>query len=1669
MKKFINKILSLVLSFALVLGVLMPCFSGVFASALTAENAQIKNQLDSACDNLIAAWEQMAGENTPSNLGEFTPYELFSEAVNFNISGYTGTASFVSAKNTLGTLLAGAFNPTALKKAWADIYKTDTIDFLYPFGVTGASTADATYFYTGATGVTVENTAQEDLHIWGKKTATFDYALPINRTNSSNGGKNDYTVFISSDADAYEKGDLSNHYNCLRSVYSADDIYLTFRVNKINTAATGTRIGFRITGYYADQGFGVRDTNYYVDINGAMVGKVITVKFSDLAKAAGHTDWQKGYSINGSISRIECQLCDNDASANASVNITFGTAISVKQKALPTDEESADWTVADWINAAKEVDLTDCFNTDAFVSALNSAEELRKLSGIEIAPSVETTDSLAGESFSDFGNNLLAGIKPEINYYDGISDKKEEKFTPNFKNLTDNILTNGIALNDNQFAGNGAFVELIYDMGKVGIVEKAAVASAETAALRNYKYKLYASKNRGELFTADALITSYTNKNNSAVQVFDYKANADISARYFAIRIYAPACDMASFDNIVRINELGVWGRLKNYEVSASVFSANRIKELGKNLILESTTKPFIRANTGNRQNFTSLFSAEKYPLEYACDADVSTILGVSGNYRMLHKDDYTSLHLYFDLGEAYNIDKFLFSSIEGAFMQIGKYKIHASNDLNQLFTDKSVIADYDNTVDTTVTQIFTMNAPVVARYVSFHITLALCDYESLMALRGKGWEGAAIRFSELGIFGEKYVKPAEQENLLTCIPVEVSRVDENGNKTAVSVSEYLGETHKLTYDGNYEIPAPVNTNGKTLEYLYSIYGTGYIDTLRVVSGNSNVTSLKIYASTVKNAINNESGLIYSYDSAVDGEKKVFEKYFVEAPLKASFIRIVVTTPTDTFSPTEIEAIGWNGGMYEYKNLTLDHADWASYYIQDKSTGEYTSTTENMDKWLPSWSGMYDYQHSALAFDGDLGTVYTYYGGQNNAKSVNIYLSLQTVSYVDDISIYTSLLDDYRPTKMNVYVGNSRNELFASNATPVYQWTEKILSEGAADEDDTTMGDQGADSGEFGEDDPVIDFVTGEIISSGSSSSDNIKEVDKTTPEYLGLYSAKIVPTEITCVRIEILDSNPEYFAHKNKVGGIISEIQINGFEVSRNAVDNIIDTANEMSMRAFDPAVYHDAVANTVKETAQMGSYKGEPIVTVKGIGDSVANSSCNAGVGYVEFRSTSDMTNEVTLADIEDIYFSYKVEKAYSEGSAAARIYICDTLGKWAHNFANYNDTQTVLFIPTSNNQWVETSMSKLVGNEWKSVLVNAFNAQHGTTDKTEADIALKTIRLGFNKSAQADLSFGSMYYEFNEGCNPYANALTNNLGVNNQDPALTFEYYRDGNSLIKRYPTTLGGGKKGEYTDINGIGDTVANSSCSANSGDIVYEVTPDAAAITLDEIENIYFSYKVNKVLSGEKAAARIYIYDQDGILAKTFAVKGTFSVMYLPFTSDGWMQTSIRDIVGENWKNYFVEYYNEDTGTNRTAKDIRISKISLGFNFTGAADMSFGQMYYEYSSSAESSANTTAAIAMLNNARNLIDPTTAKKEDATRFKYSVQMLADVLNMENTESKYLAGDYKKTAPTMKELSLLAQYLDGDLSSDDYIDLNCADINKDGVISEADVTALRKTLMQ
>ena len=1655
MKKLIKKNISVILSVALILGMMLPVFSGVVANAYTAENTVIKNNIDTACDNLIAEWNKLI---TTEGLDKLTPQDLFTEAAALDLSGFENTDAFVAARQNLANILINSYDPTELKNAWGNLYSVVSTDFYSPFVVTGQYVTpgtdqykDATFFKSDRTNITLNTTSESESHIFGAKSVTFDYSLGMNRTGVT--GTTEYEVFLCNDPEKIDDDKLAGSFSSTKKLYGMDDLQFSFVVNKINTAATGTKIGFKVTASINDS-FSVLKSSYYVDINEGMLGKVQTVKFSDIVTAAGlDENWLEGFHTADTVSRIEMQLCDADSANNAAVNMTLGSVVGINYIELPTEEETANWNVSDWVYAAESINTDGVHNVDAFKTATEHAKELKEISGVEVSNTVSTYND---SEFNIYDKNLLEGIKPIVNYYDGVSNEKVERFSVDYKNLTDGNLNKTVSIEAGDFKNDGAFLEIVYNLGKNAVIEKAAVVSAYENALRNYKYKIYAAKTEADLFTKEALTFTYINRDSSWVQMYDFANGPELIAKYIAVRIYVPAKDLEEFDGFVRLNEFGVYGAVKDYDVSASEFSSNAVKTLGNNLLTGNSTKSYVRADTGNRQRFTGLFDEKVYPINYLYDADSTTQVAVGGNYRMYYDGDTTSLHIYYDLGDIYSIDKFLFASYAGTNTETGKYRIHASNDLNNLFNGKSVVVDYDNTVNTTRMQIFTMKNAVAARYVSFEVTLPLANYKAAVA-NNTGYEGTGIRISELGVYGGQYIKSIEKENLLSHVPVTLNRVDTEGNKIAVSQSEYGGKDHTFTYDEDYETFVSIKSNGNAIEYNYNLYQNAVIENIRFVSNSANISSVKFYASSSETAVNDESALVYQYKVDEGSGEKVFEKYFIDTSLTASYLKVVATISSGDFEIAEIEANGFNKNKADYENVVLNRTDYLSLYVGD------TLTNEHMDKWLPAWSDWSDYQVVENAFDGDLGTIYTYYGGKNNDTSVNIFLNLQGVNCVDNVSVYTSLLEDYRPSKMNIFVGNSRDEVFSANATPIKQWTEKIMND-----DETVVPD---DNGQQGEDifdgeiepDISVDFDTGVV--EGENKEEIIVSKEK-TPAQMGLYAADFTPMEISCVRIEIVDCNPKYFSHINKVGGIISEIQINGFAPVGSAVDNVLESSKDMVMRALDPVKSLDNAGAVITNNITDG-IEGEPAYTINGVGSTIADSGCDDQKGYIEFAQTNSLANTVILADIDDIYFSYKVKNAVKNGKVAARIYIYNGT-KNGHGFAHYGNpaTATVLYVDTSNTEWVHTSMSKQFGENWKDWLMEAHGAE-------AQDIIIPKIHLSWNNvGGAADMLFTGMYYTFNEGANPYYKTLSGTLGKNGQKAALTMsKYYTYDSFYGYRYgkentAKPITSANSDTYYSLQGVGgEKFGNESCNAGGGSIKYVASSN---VKLSEIDDIYLSYKIDKAIQGENVVARIYIYDENGDWAESFSA-GTVRVFYFSMLHTDWNRISLRDVAGDNWKAQLVDAFNAATGTMRTAEEIGISEIRFGFNWTGEADMSFSNIYYQYTEETGSTISNSNATAVLNNAREAIDISTVAKKTAKEFKYNVQFLADYLN--NTEkvgSQYISGNYKKTAADIKELALLAQYLDKTLGADDFMDPYCAYIDSDRKLTENDLLILRKQLL-
>ncbi len=310
--------------------------------------------------------------------------------------------------------------------------------------------------------------------------------------------------------------------------------------------------------------------------------------------------------------------------------------------------------------------------------------------------------------------------------------------------------------------------------------------------------------------------------------------------------------------------------------------------------------------------------------------------------------------------------------------------------------------------------------------------------------------------------------------------------------------------------------------------------------------------------------------------------------------------------------------------------------------------------------------------------------------------------------------------------------------------------------------------------------------------------------------------------------------------------------------------------------------------------------------------------------------------------------------------------------------------------------------------------------------------------------------------------------------------------------------------------QYVTINT--EDFGNPSCAPQSGAVQYEAVADGG-IKLADIDDIFFSYKIENFVPGENGsvAARIWFFDEryafyeedeDGNIVKDedgnvnvikdnwacdMATHGTTRYFAVNGKTDGWATTSLATIFGSDWKTNYVKYLNGDLGIGNnltdaegnaysgtiTADNTYITKLALGFNGYNIegdyADVTLGSMYVDYADDRFAiDADVADPEAVLAEALT-IDASGCKKADADAFKKAVKALADALEENISAANCVAGN---NAVTLVDLSLLARYVDAAdkdaFVAANYIDLTAADINGDDVINEADVTALRLAML-
>ncbi len=829
-------------------------------------------------------------------------------------------------------------------------------------------------------------------------------------------------------------------------------------------------------------------------------GQWIKVSLNELSGG----DWKSGFGSVASRNVGRIEIC---FSGNEGDKLVVGSALESISSTYQIPENTESWTLSDWLYATANINPKHYNNSEDFIAARKFAYNVRD--NLLIARSSKITEYSTykdAETYIDAidNKNIIAGTIPSISVCNGkiladILDNDTVKYITDQNSNTEFVLK-GLAIRD-------SFVDFTFDAQGSAQVEEFIFANG--TAMPPERYYIYVGDTRSELFTSNNLVTAYTPNGDNQIQSFIFKEKMQPSGKFIGLRIY-------NNGSTITIPEFYAFGQVSNYTVETGTFDDAKIESIGENLI--KGIEPKFKEATGSRYSwwtYKGSFSANS-TFENLTDGNAGTGIGYY-QQPVESADDKTTLHIFYDLGDTYTVEKLLLCHADIRYHQTGEYEIYASNDMATLFSGKNKIITYDNRVNgpngTSTSQVLTLNKQINARYVSFCIKFPVSDYEKLISGTN---QGIGIRLMELGVYGPRYYKPYALVNLGARTSLTVTRTDATGKSTKLNDGEYDGTEHKFTYDGKTDTYASVGmAEGEKLEFFYDLAADQVINKLQIKTNAGTIKQMKVYASDKLEDMYKSTSMVFNYNAAVEDMGNEVFVDFTESPRNMRYVRFVIEDiEGEVFEPSEIEIIGGNDQEFFYNNLAEGKSDTAAFFTTDKNGT--VAISEHANKWKfghTTWSVMY---HSGNALDNDPDTVFDFYGGKNGEESLNMLIDMGTLNSIDNIQILGGSSEQYWPDEINFYFSTNDLDLYTEKAVPAKKWTSKSQD---------------------------------------------------------GVYSFDFVPQIAQYVRVEILRSDDTIYSaaeYGDKIATVLSEIQVNGLEARVVSEEDYVYSRKELSEKLY-------------------------------------------------------------------------------------------------------------------------------------------------------------------------------------------------------------------------------------------------------------------------------------------------------------------------------------------------------------------------------------------------------------------------------------------------------------------------------------------------------------------
>ena len=260
--------------------------------------------------------------------------------------------------------------------------------------------------------------------------------------------------------------------------------------------------------------------------------------------------------------------------------------------------------------------------------------------------------------------------------------------------------------------------------------------------------------------------------------------------------------------------------------------------------------------------------------------------------------------------------------------------------------------------------------------------------------------------------------------NLTEHVPVEVYETDASGKRTKLGEDKFGYDEQAKLYDGDtVNNPVELDVKNKKLDIIFNLNDKMKLYDIRAYLAENNVKDMKIYTAPVREAIWDESGLVYQYDGTDYSTLNIGRSF--STPIENQYVRFSFNqVDGDTLKLTEIKCMGKGIQQLAYTNIIEGKTDIMSYADVNYDTKKSQFIRFDSNKFGDS---IFQFKDANVAHDGYLDTIVDFCGGSRSEnKTYNIVFDLNGLSAVDNIKYYAGSNPEYFPRKMKFYVGNDQ-------------------------------------------------------------------------------------------------------------------------------------------------------------------------------------------------------------------------------------------------------------------------------------------------------------------------------------------------------------------------------------------------------------------------------------------------------------------------------------------------------------------------------------------------------------------------------------------------------------------------------------------------------------------